>query len=185
MNCGPNSHTSFQFHFDVSNMILLYKAAVKNDVTRAAPSLSPGLSDCVLQKLFAPSISQGFSHPKRFQTVACSQQSSWGLNPTVHQIHNLCCLPRWAYLDSSSGKFPAFTCFIAGCALPYLRVSQSFTSFPERLAWMCTHTVSLMQPDRRMLSLSSGMKHLWQQLQVPLALAVMSQAFSHLDLGIF
>lgn len=41
-------------------MILLYKAAVKNDVTRAAPSLSRGLSDCVLQKLFAPSISQGF-----------------------------------------------------------------------------------------------------------------------------
>lgn len=56
-------------------------------------------------------------------------QSSWGLNPAVHQIHNLCCLPRRAYLDPSTGKFPAFTCFIAGCALPYLLVIQSFPSF--------------------------------------------------------
>lgn len=142
MNSGTNSHTSFQFHFDVLNMILLYKTAVKNDVTCTALSLSRGLSDCVLQKHLCTFYFPGSFPPKRFQMMACSQQSSWGLNPTVHQIHNLCCLPCWAYLGSSSGKFPAFTCFIAGCALPYLRVSQSFTSFLSVSPNVYAHSIS-------------------------------------------
>lgn len=113
----------FQLHFDVLNMNFLYKAAIKNDI---------GVRDWVTaccKKTLSTFYFPGFFHPKWFQAMACSQQSSWGLNPTMQQIHNLCCLPHCAYLDPSFGKFAAFTCFIAACALPFLQASESFTYF--------------------------------------------------------
>lgn len=113
----------------------------------------------------------GFFHPKWFWAMLCTQQSSWGLNPTMQQIHNLCCLPHCAYRDPSFGKFVAFTCFIAGCALPYLRAIFS---------WHLAGCVCIQHlwygNDISIQTISSVMKHLWEQLQPPVFLAMMSRA---------